>query len=95
MRRILVLATAVLIVALLAIPVFAGFRVISDTFDRRSGTGVAIVEVSSTLLAEIHYRDMDGSENFTDRDQRLSTKFISRGADSPSQTLTPIQLTKG
>ncbi|MEE8522880.1 MAG: hypothetical protein V3T72_03030 [Thermoanaerobaculia bacterium] len=78
MRRIVVLAMAILIVALLTVPVFAAFRVISDTFDRGSGTGVAIVQVSDTLFVEILYRDLDGSESLTDGDQRLKTQSFSR-----------------
>ena len=95
MRRIVMLATAILIVALLTVPVFAAFRVISDTFDRGSGTGVAIVEVSDTRLAEIHYRDMDGSESLTDGDQRLKTKLFSRAVKPSGRSLKQVQLEKG
>ena len=91
MRRIVMLATAVLIVALLTVPVFAAFRVISDTFDRSSGTGVAIVEVSSSLLAEILYRDMDGSQSFTAGDLRLKVNYINRGIKPPGPSLDPVQ----
>ena len=80
MRRILMLGMAVLIVALLAVPAFAAMRVISDTFDLESGTGVAIVEVGSGLFAEINYRDMDRSQSFTPKDQRLRVKFFRRDA---------------
>ncbi len=76
MRKILWLAMAALIVALLTVPVFAAFRVISDTFDRGSGTGVAIVQMSSNVYAEIKYRDMDRSQSFTVGDQRLKTRYF-------------------
>ncbi len=95
MRRIVVLAIAILIVALLTVPVFAAFRVISDTFDRASGTGVAIVQVSGTLFAEIHYRDIDGSESLTDGDQRLKTKLFSRAVKPSGRSIKPVQLEKG
>ncbi len=95
MRRIVMLAMAILIVALLTVPVFAAFRVISDTFDRGSGTGVAIVQVSDTLLAEIHYRDMDGSESLTDGDQRLKTKFFRRPTKPSGRSLVPVALAQG
>ncbi len=92
MRRIVVLAMAILIVALLTVPVFAAFRVISDTFDRGSGTGVAIVQVSDTLFVEIVYRDLDGSESLTDGDQRLKIKFFSRAIKPSAQSVEPVQL---
>ena len=92
MRRIVMLAMAILIVALLTVPVFAAFKVISDTFDRGSGTGVAIVQVSDTLFAEIHYRDIDGSESLTDGDQRLKTSSFRRAIKPSAQSLEPVQL---
>ena len=95
MRRIVVLAMAILIVALLTVPVFAAFRVISDTFDRGSGTGVAIVQVSDTLFAEILYRDVDGSESLTDGDQRLKTKFFSRAVKPAGRSLDQVQPARG
>ena len=95
MRRIVMLAMAILIVALLTVPVFAAFKVISDTFDRGLGTGVAIVQVSDTLFAEIHYRDMDGSESLTDGDQRLKTRLFSRATKPSGRSLDSVQLKKG
>ncbi len=95
MRRIVMLATAILIVALLTVPVFAAFRVISDTFDRGSGTGVAIVQVSDTLFAEIHYRDLDGSESLTDGDQRLKIQFFIRAIKPSGRSLVPVALEQG
>ncbi len=91
MRRILVLAAAVSIVALLTVPAFADFRVVSDTFDRSSGTGTAIVAMSSTLFAEILYRDMDGSESFTDGDLRLKITYISRDTKPSGRSLDSVQ----
>ena len=76
MRRILWLAMAALIVSLVTVPAFAAFRVISDTFDRGSGTGVAIVQMSSNVYAEIAYRDMDRSQSFTVGDQRLKVRYF-------------------
>ncbi len=92
MRRIVVLAMAILIVALLTVPVFAAFSVISDTFDRGSGTGLAIVQVSDTLFVEILYRDLDGSESLTDGDQRLKTRSFRRAIKPSAQSLEPVQL---
>ncbi len=95
MRRIVVLAMAILIVALLTVPVFAAFRVISDTFDRGSGTGVAIVQVSDTLFVEILYRDVDGSESLTDGDHRLKTQFFSRAVKPARRSLEQAQVKQG
>ncbi len=95
MRKITMLATAILIVALLSAPVLAAMRVISDTFYRGSGTGVAVVQVSSNLFAKIVYLDIDGSESFTSRDQRLRIEYISRGFKPKSRSLEPNQLERG
>ena len=45
-----------------------------------SGTGVALVQVDGNLYAEINYRDMDRSQSFTPKDQRLRVKFFRRDA---------------
>ncbi len=95
MRRILLLAIVALIVSLLTVPAFAALRVISDTFDRGLGTGVAIVQVSDTLFAEILYRDVDGSESLTDGDQRLKTQFFSRAVKPAGRSLEQAQVKQG
>ena len=96
MRKILWLAMAALIVSLLTVPAFAAMRVISDTFDRGSGTGVAIVQLNGDLYAEINYRDMDGSQSFTPKDKRLGVTFFRRGVKpwSGSFDPEPIQFDK-
>ena len=96
MRRILWLVMAALIVALLTVPALAAFRVISDTFDRGSETGVAIVQVGRNLYAEIKYRDTDGSQSFTAGDQRLKVQYFRKGVQPPGRSFDPdpVQLDK-
>ena len=80
MRKVtLILAASVLALAVTA-PALAWFRVISDDFNKMTGVGVAVIQVESNLYAEVRYRDMDGSQSYSPRDQRVFVRYFRREA---------------
>ena len=74
---------AVMALFLVVAPVLAGPRVIRDTFDARSGTGVAVLQMSDALFAEVVYRDMDQTQSFTSADHKISVRYFRRGGRAP------------
>ena len=78
-----ILAGVILLLALTA-PAFAMYRVISDQFDRGTGTGYAVVQLDPTLFMEVRYRDMDETQSFTPRDQRIYVRYTRRGVGGPA-----------
>ena len=79
MRKTTLLVTGILVLALLASPALAAFRIISDTFDRETQTGVAIAQIDQNLYARIVYRDMDGSQSLSRGDTKLQITYFRRG----------------
>jgi len=78
MRKTSLLVAGIVALALLASPALAGFRIISDTFDKETQTGVAIAQIDESLFAQILYRDMDGSQSFSRGDTRLKITYFRR-----------------
>ena len=72
------LVAVLLTAALLAAPALAGPRIISDTFDRDSNTGVALVQVGASSFAWIVYEDTDGSQSYTEGDKQLKVRHLRR-----------------
>ena len=76
MRKATLILAGVLAVVALAVPAYAGFRVLSDTFHPERGTGVAVLMITPQMYAEVGYRDMDRSQNFTAGDLRIYTRYF-------------------
>ncbi len=84
MRKVTLITAAILGLALLAAPALAVERIISDTFNRATGTGIAVVQIEDNLFAKIHYKDMDRTKSFTDGDQKLRISYFRRNkVESP------------
>jgi hypothetical protein len=77
----LVLA-AVLLLTLVA-PALARVLVISDSFDRMTGKGVAVIRVDARTYAQVLYRDADRSMSFSDPDEWLTVRYFRPRADLP------------
>jgi hypothetical protein len=90
MRRMTLIAAAVIALLALAAPAYAGYRVLSDNFDRASGTGIAVLQLEPQLFAEVRYRDMDRTFSYTDADHRLHVRYFRRGDAVTLPTIGPV-----
>jgi hypothetical protein len=72
------LVVGIVALVLLVSPALAAFRIISDTFDKETNTGVVIVQIDKDLYAKILYRDMDDSQSFSRGDTRLKITYFRR-----------------
>jgi hypothetical protein len=56
MRRMTMIAAAVIVLLALAAPAYAGFRLVSDSFDRATGTGTAVMELGHQIWLAVVLR---------------------------------------
>ena len=83
-------AATVFALLLAAAPLLAAPpRILMDRYDPRTNTGVAVVQMSETLIAEIVYRDMDRSQSFTPADTKLRVTYNKRLTGKGGTTLQP------